>query len=514
MVRKTTRYGPYFVGLWKRESLKKLKSQKTTEIADSPNDFYYLYSKVRALCHEAEKDNEAVGLFLTSKLDLDRAIDSGDKNLANLHALQGLLHWLQPSYPEFDRMENAQAMQSHASAAVELSDGKQDCIDSYAIGLYVQLRISSFLMKSNLLDFGKLYETREKAHSFVEGVEYGPKLASDKDEMRHDLIGLVLDGLGFSYYQVEGDRMIALHYLSKGYDHLNIARHGLSGNDKSCRRQFVDAIIAIVLWDIGTCHESEAEQRESKQAVALFEKARASYVKALSASRFCPWNIYKALCAYGVAGTFLREHDLRTDLSKSERRELVSKAVSFGEEASSYLRSWSTLEMDILGGVANALFYQRMAEVCEEEQKRSCVERSLELISKAENAARRSEGSRFSDANYGDIYLRGAVYYYKMSSEVVEVPRKGELLETSLRNCELGQKHFDDERHQNRMVDSLLLGAKICLDLARLSTDEETPNKYRAKGREQCQKSISICRRNGWDLKVRESLELSANLEV
>ena len=102
-----------------------MKSQETTEIADSPNDFYQLYSKVRALCQEAEKDNEAVGLFLTSKLDLDRAIDSGDKNLANLHALQGLLHWLQPSYPEFDRMENAQAMQSHASSAVKLSEARK-----------------------------------------------------------------------------------------------------------------------------------------------------------------------------------------------------------------------------------------------------------------------------------------------------------------------------------------------------------------------------------------------------
>ena len=73
------------------------------------------------------------------------------------------------------------------------------------------------------------------------------------------------------------------------------------------------------------------------------------------------------------------------------------------------------------------------------------------------------------------------MYYYKLSSDVVEVPKKkGELLETSLRNCELGQKHFDDERHQNRMADSLLLGAKICLDLAKFSTDEETSSKYRS----------------------------------
>ena len=106
-----------------------------------------------------------------------------------------------------------------------------------------------------------------------------------------------------------------------------------------------------------------------KTRLLCSRKPEQADVKALSASRFCPWNIYKALCAYGVAGTFVREHELRTDLSKSERRELMSKAVSFGEEASSYLRSWSTLEMDILGGVANALFYQGMAEVCEEGQK-------------------------------------------------------------------------------------------------------------------------------------------------
>jgi len=400
-------------------------------------------------------------------------------------------------------------MLNHASTAIRLSENKPECIDTYAVGLYVKLRILSFLMKSKLLDEGELLETREKAHSFVESFEYG-----HSHMKRPDLLGLVLAALGFSYYQVEGDRKIALHYLSKGNVQLEIAR---SRNEESdpCKKMFLSGIASVALWDTGLCYESEAEQsNDSKEALSFFKKARMSYTKALAASKASPWLIYRALVTYGIAGTLVREHELSDELPNSERKLLISKALSRGEEASSCMRRWSLLETDMLGGVANALFYQRMAELSIGVEREECIERSLDLISKAEAASRRVEGSRFSDANFGDIYLRGAHHYYKLAMERSSGGRG--LLETSLKNCEASQKHFGDERHLNRMVDSLILGTRICTALKELNTpdDIESANRYLAEGKEQCQKSMSICRRRGWDSRLRETLELATVLEA
>ncbi len=199
-----------------------LASRANVEITRKEIDtlFFRTYCCVTALSKSARKPGQAIKLFHESRMKLENELseDYKGKNLDNneldeiavRHSLLALIHWLYPNYIGYNRLANAKLMYQHATAAASTSRSRMSL--PYVIGLMVQLRITPFLVKSRNSTPGQLSRVRETALRFL--TRNGENAELDGP------LGIINDGIGFSYFLLERDTNAALDYLAKATEYL------------------------------------------------------------------------------------------------------------------------------------------------------------------------------------------------------------------------------------------------------------------------------------------------------
>ncbi len=480
--------------------------------------FYRLYERTRALNVEAKYNNHGVKIFRASIAALEKetsflnANNKSSVETQNLHSILGVLYWLNPTHANFDRSSNARKAFDHARLASESMS-----LEARSLGLLVQLRSLPFLIRSKIVRKEELNEARREAIAFL----------SEESLSANEPIwsGLVLDGLGFSYYQHEHDMKAANRYLSNARDVLLGAFEkvfNLASNDETKPSLFnlVSSLIAVAFWDLGMCFEKEAENAStpSENLVLLF-RARSEYERVGDFARMSPWKIYRAFSEYGIAGTYEGEAKLINDDSSdaiTRKKELLATARNHAEIAFTHLKKWSMIEADILGGSVNARLCLKVAKLNENQEKRKLMNNSLNLVIRAKRAYNRRgvAGGRYSIANYGDVLLGFAEYYQEVSSidhgkDADKTKEFIHSLKRSIENCLLSQAHFDEEIHGNRALDALLLGSRICLELERETGSITAKKHYHKLAEKQHQRSVAICKRFGWKDRLDDSNVLS-----
>ncbi len=211
--------------------------------------FFELYSQVPALVTTLKRANQAIQLFEVSERQLlEKLIGPSDKTipivsdvedsysenyLSAVHSLLALIYWLYPNHPGYERLKNARTMFRHATEAVSVSRSKISA--SSVAGLLIQLRVLPFLIRSKKATVEQLVKTRQLAEVVIGGLssskpsyvpsdqpsgEIGNRRTIDsKSNLEPYQVeafqGLLTDGLGFSYWQLERDNRVALDYLTK-----------------------------------------------------------------------------------------------------------------------------------------------------------------------------------------------------------------------------------------------------------------------------------------------------------
>lgn len=498
------------------------KITRGTRVIHQQERFADCVNRVEALSRTPQREDEGPGLFLRSRSVLERDLDSLEsdsrkredfqvtRGLANVHCLLALVHWLCPNSVEFDRKENAQRTLEHSTKACEYASSSGSADEALSLGLFVQLRVLPYLVRSKSQSVGALIAARRSAEDLIGRLE---------STSRFDLAGLLSDALGFSYYQLEHDRETAIHHAQRAFDYL-LSSHESGNHSSSSPSTLVSNMISVSLWDLGTFYESLAEEAEGAKALDLFRKAGSKYSMSISLSREKgrTWCIYTAFSRYGLAGSLVREVELRPDLSLKEKRKLAWKAFSLADKAFSELKKWSTREARIIAASTNSLFYQKLADLYKTNDCKNMklIRQSGQVTSNKELGsapnADLERTTRYSAANLADISLRRAVFYYERAR--TGGAQKSKDLSRSLENCLESQKNFDVERHANRLVESLLLGAKICHDIAaQLAKGRKIARskEYSRLARDQCQKSIAICQKLGWSDRLTETNRLLAS---
>jgi hypothetical protein len=533
-----------------RERIVELSSKQTITqdtSLNSPFRFFDEYSRVTALSKVATRAHQAIGFFNEAKRELEERVAllssvspktrEIEEQIPIVHCLLALIYWLYPTEPGFDREKYAVLMFEHASLALETS--RTEMSESFAIGLFIQLRVLQFLVMLKKYTITKMKRTRQSALAAVKKFSrelFATRIASvslswDEDFKKirlSGLLGILYEGLGFSYFQLERDNNTALEYLHKSLEHLNETRNNALLKPTNHRAQvldlvsvFYDCFAAVANLDVGLCNESLSEYAEGDDMLKFNKMARNSYWKAYAFSKHIPWHIYSGQSAYDVAGTYWRESSLETD--KRKLRHLLSKAVTFGQLGLKSLSLWSPYDSNFVGGSWLATFYLRLAGVSEPKKKKNLIARSLELAQKASEIAKETGSSRYSLSQLGDLYYHNADSYYELASNSGEkslansdpkqaaVERIGYLKE-ALENCMRSQEYFREDRFRDRALNSNLLAARACYELMISDLDENEKREFGIRGIRQCREASKIALEMRWNENVARAHQQMAQI--
>jgi uncharacterized repeat protein (TIGR01451 family) len=487
--------------------------------ADPQRAFFVTYASIPALAKEATKKGEALELFHSSRSMLESLlknsggkVQGSEKSIPIYHSLLSMIYWLYPNYVGYNRMKNALAMFRHAKAAT--FNSANSSFEAYVTGLFVQLRVLPFLIRSKKVDQKELTTARELALVLVE--------SSAQKKSKAGPLGLVLEALGFSYYQLEHDKKNALSYLSKSVEFLGEAERQISeelkessSNSRSLKAKysFFHAISAVAYNDLGMCYHSEAESKEGQEMLSLLRITRSHYQRAYDYAKRTPWHFYKGLTVYNLAGTFANEGEI--EIEKEKAVELLKKAVNTCEESLQWLSLWSSFESDFVGGLGITSFYQKLAKNSGQSERKKLMQRSMKLALKAESVLGKKRSLRYNLTNLGDVYYHNAEYYKDLASNSKSASRTNSsisavLLERALSYCMKGKTFYREERYSNRAVEASLLASDICYELISIRHDDGSPqsqnrSRYANMVRRLCNSSIKISERHGWNERVAES---------
>ncbi|MGI0090216.1 MAG: hypothetical protein ACREBS_00770, partial [Nitrososphaerales archaeon] len=481
------------------------------------NTFLGLYSEVSALSKTARKTGQAIGFFHDSKAKLEDELhinyavneldDSNLDGIAARHSLLALIHLLYPNFIGYNRLRNAKLMYQHAVAAASTCRSKRAL--PYAIGLMVQLRITPFLIRSKKSTLGQLARARETTLKFIAKHKENVELCAP--------LGLMSDGLGFSYFLLERDSDRALSYISKAIDYL-LHQEKITLKESSrtaavlgiTRLSFCRAFIAAAYWDYGLCYESRSEKTEGDQMVELYKETRLHYQRSYDYAKRTPWHIYKAMSVYNLSGTYAKEG--LAQLEKEKTVECLKKAVTLGEESLAWFDLWSKYEGDFLGGSWIATFYQQLANYSDSSKRERLMARSLKLAQKAERLVNNRKVGlvRYKLVNIGDIFFHNSEYYRQLAVDAKESAegkeyKAIELLNKSLENCLKSRIYYTDEAFVNRFVEFTLLAGDICYELINCEIGELDKRKYSMSSKRYFGQAIKTSRRLGWNEKIAES---------
>ncbi|MGA2874656.1 MAG: hypothetical protein ABSE82_03860 [Nitrososphaerales archaeon] len=479
--------------------------------------FFVLYSEVTALSKSARKTGQAIRFFHESRARLEHDLRVTDKGksaddskldgLAARHSLLALIYWLYPTYIGYNRLTNAKLMYQHASAAVSASRSKTSI--PFAIGLMVQLRITPFLIKSKKATPGQIAKIRETAAKFITKNFENPNISG--------ALGMVNDGVGFSYFLLERDMSTALSHMTKATNCLvqqekTILKEIASKNPSTSARtrlNFFRAFTSVAYWDYGLCNESQSERMKGEDTELSME-TRSHYQRSYEFAKRTPWHIYKAMSAYSLSGTFAKE--ATNQLEKKSAIEGLKKAVVLGEESLKWFGLWSTYEGDFLGGSWIATFYQQLANYSDASKRKRLMARSLSLAQKAEQlVSNRKVGlARYKLVNIGDIFYTNSEYYRQLAIQTKDQTRGQEnnvveLLNKSLENCLKSRAYYRVDAYSSRMVDSSLLAGDICYELMASEIGEIEKMRNSRVAKRYFNQVIKTSKRLGWNEKLAES---------
>jgi len=504
-------------------------------------DFFSIYASLPALSRQASRSGEAIELFHTSSRKLESIVRSASRRVRNppssaaslpeYCALLSLIYWLYPNYIGYNRIKNALSMLKYARAA---SAGRSltPQSEAYVVGLFVQIRILPFLIRSRKASMEEITLSRDEALKFVSEAQ------KTKGVDTHGFSGLIFDALGFSYYQLERDKKTALSYLSKATEDLTLAEKHATSEEKGSTKQgqrirakisFYNALLAVAYCDLGICYESEAENKEGQEMLSYVRVTRSHYQKAYEFAKLTPWHFYKGLSAYNLSGTYMKEGEVQ--IEKSKAAELLRKAVSLGEESLRWFSLWSKYESDFVGGSWIATFYQKLARDSDPSEERALMSRSVKLAERAEDVISRVKSLRWNLVNIGDIYFRNAEYYTAIASRHRRSSRPSpsqegngetqpsssnrspgtlDVLRKGLSNCLKSKTFYKEERHSNRAVEASLLGGDICYQLLSEgresnSLPDEDTRRYVSLARRLCNSAMRTSQRFGWNERVAEA---------
>ncbi|MHB8567140.1 MAG: hypothetical protein ACYC7D_11480 [Nitrososphaerales archaeon] len=492
-------------------------SKSTIEI-DHLKVFFSNYAALPALSKEATKKGEAVELFHTSRGMLESLLRSTatgapnrNTNLPVYHALLSLLYWLYPNYLGYNRMKNALAMFRHAKAATSSSANSSS--EAFVTGLFIQLRILPFLVRSKKADPRTLSTARELALVLIE--------SNSQKKSNLELIGIVLDGLGFSYYQLERDKKNAISYLTRSLECLYVGekqiaeemKQGTPARSLKAKFSFYQALAAVTYCDLAICYESEAEIKEGQEMFSFLRLARSHYQKAYDYAKRTPWHFYKGLSAYDLSGTYAKEGEI--EIEKEKAIELLKKAVAAGEESLEWFSLWSTFESDFVGGLGITTFLQKLAKNSDSLERRRLMDRSMKLALKAESVVNKKRSLRYTLVNLGDVYYHTAEYYRELAvssreSSKISGNASAVLLDRSLVYCLKSKSFYREERYSNRSVEASLLASDICYELLTIrigngSIYSANKRRYANTVRRLCNSAIRTSQKFGWNERVAES---------
>jgi uncharacterized repeat protein (TIGR01451 family) len=532
-------------------------ARNRTSLAISDSLFFKLYSKVSAFNTTLKKPNEAVDLFSSSRLELEEKLEesSSEENLgaeiAAYHSILALIHWLYPNHRGYDRLRNASKMYDHAIEATSYS--KYSISESYVVGLFVQLRVLPFLIRSNKPFGENLAKARESALSLVTALESSRSnsisglkfqgLGNLQPEQIDGFRGILLDGLGFSYWAHERDVEVALRYLQQSVECLvevdkRISKNRNSSYVESARnekprkissdamRDFYSAMISVSYWDLGHCYEGLADKFEGDELIRYIKKARVDYEKSYTFAKRTTWNNYKGLSAYMIAGTYETETQVETE--KKKIKELLKKAITIGDEALRWLSLWSSYESDFLGGSWIAACYGRLADYSGTRLRQKYMLHSLKLAKKAEDLIVEGKsnvgGKLFSAVQIGEIFSRNSDYYrqlaisqksslrYPHRSEKKEKILVIEPLKKSLEYSIRSKAYYKEEIFSKQAVEARLLAGDSCYELLSCDISDNEKREYSSLGKRVCREAQAISRKNGWNESVAESNWLLAQI--
>ena len=534
---------------------------RTSPAVSSPL-FFGLYSKVSAFNTNLKKANEAVDLFSSSRLELERKlVESGSEEslgsqIAAYHSLLALLHWQYPNHRGHDRLRNASTMYDHAIEATSYS--KYSLTESYVIGLFVQLRVLPFLIRSNKPFAEHLAKARKNTLWLLSILESWPSNSSEQGREIQELQnlqpeqidgfrGILLNGLGFSYWRLERDAEVSLGYLQQSVECLlevdkRISRNHNTSFEESGRkrknrkistdsmRDFYSAMISVAYWDRGHSYEGLADKFEGDELVPLIKKARADYERSYTFAKRTTWDNYKGLSAYMIASTY--ETETRVETEKKRIKDLLKKAITLGDEALRWLSLWSTYESDFLGGSWIAACYGRLADYSGPRLRQKHMMHSLKLAKKAEDLIVEGEsnvgGKSFSSLGgsvlVGDIFFRNSDYYRQLGvnqksnlNYLLHSTRKGRMLiieplKKSLEYSLKSKDYYKEEIFSRQAVEARLLAADSCYELLSSDISEGEKRTYSTLGRRMCREAQAISKRNEWNESVAESNWLLAQI--
>lgn len=472
-------------------------------------DFFLLYSGTSALYRSSRKPGQAIQLFHQSRSKLERelrSVKSRDQmhDYATVrHSLQALIHWLFPNYIGYNRLANAKLMYQHAAAATSTS--RSELSIPYIVGLMVQLRIAPFLIKTKNLKERQLERIRAIAIKLIENNRENVELSGH--------LGILEDGLGFSYFLYERDPEKALVHLVRATEYLLHREKTLvtfaSKNDFTMHKvqlNFLRAMLATAHWDCGICFESKSENSQGEQMLNLLKETRHYYQQAYECAKHTSWDIYKAMSAHNLAGTYAKEASLQ--LERKSVVEFLRRAVDLGEESLRWFSLWSPFEADFLGGSWIATFCQQLANYSESTKRKRLMNRSLELAHRAEQIVSNKKIGlvRYKLVNIGDIFFHNSEYYRNLAmqtkkSEETQVNTPIAMLREALENCLSSRTYYRDQAYRNRLIESSLLAGDICYELMCLESDET-------------KKGYSISTKRYFDEALRLSIQVKSNERV
>jgi hypothetical protein len=539
-----------------------------------PALFFNFYSKVAAFNTALKKPDEAVIRFFSSKEDLERKLDRYRRaqdiceNMAICHSLLALIHWLYPNHRGYDRLKNATEMYEHAVDAT--SSSEYSLSETFVIGLFIQLRVLPFLIRSGRPLTENMTKARRLAiwllsilespfsGSYVDETNRTPELHHLKPEQIDGFRGILLDGLGFSYWQLERNVEVSLEYLQISVNSLlevdkRISKKGGRGarrrspsgfkesktrnrfkipntdNDLTdSMRNFYHAMTSQAFWDLGHSFEGLADKSEGEEMIRLNRRARANYERSYSFAKRTTLDNYKGLGAYMIAATYETETQFETE--KRKIRSLLKKAVMIGDEALDWLSLWSTYESDFLGGSWIAACYARLADYSNPKLRQKYMRHSLMLARKAEELLAEDEsnvgGKLFGTIQIGDTFFRISDHYKRLAtsqrSELVspmDSPTREktlviEPLKKSLEYALKSKVYFSEEKEREgkKSIEARLLAADSCYELSSCNISEGERKTYFDLGKKMCNEALAISRKNQWNESIAESNWLLAQI--
>lgn len=480
--------------------------------------FFGLFSEVTALSRPAHKTGQAIKFFHESRTRLEHELHATESNksvdeykidgIAARHSILALIHWLYPNYVGYNRLTNAKLMYQHSTAAISSSRSKTSI--PFVIGLMVQLRITPFLIRSKKATMDQLAKIRESGLKFVEQHDENPDLAG--------ALGIINDGVGFSYFLLERDASVALSYLNRAtrcliQEEKNILKEISSRNLSMSSRtklNFYRAFTSVAFWDLGLSSESLSEKTEGETMLQLSRETRAHYQRSYDYAKRTPWHIYKAMSAYSLSGTFAKEASIQ--LEKKAAIERLKRAVNLGEESLKWFSLWSVYEGDFLGGSWIAAFYQQLATYSDASRRKRLMARSLSLAQRAEQLVnnRKVGLARYKLVNIGDIFYTNAEYNRQLAIQTRESGKGTEkevvsILKNSLEHCLKSRAYYHAESYSNRMMESSLLAGDICYELMSSDIEDFDKLRYSRISKRYFNQAIKTSKRHGWNEKLAES---------